>query len=180
MKALCTPDTERRKGKRKGGLPPGRAPCLQGDSVNAACSHCWSLFCLHPLSCSNVTGNSLNSVFLPLQGITFITRQCFSQSHQHTWVQWAGAEPQQAATARGWGLQGTHHRLLPGCQGYPNHSWGKERRALTANAQSAVPPWGSDTRKEGSCRFPLSLMTPKYMNIVIGVLKNAGVQALQN
>lgn len=44
---------------------------------------------------------------------------------------------------------------MQGYQDYPNHGRGKKRRALAANAQSAVPAWGSYIRREGSCHFPL-------------------------
>lgn len=44
---------------------------------------------------------------------------------------------------------------MQGYQDYPNHGRGKKRRALAANAQSAVPAGGSYIRREGSCHFPL-------------------------
>lgn len=135
-------------------------------------------------------GNSPNSVFLHLQNITFIIRQCFfpvsptylgavSRS-----ISPAGSHSQGMGVW--WALITGRATWAPGCQGYPNHGWGRKRR-VSQNAQSAMCPLEGHTPEvrglikapSPGSSAPISLITPKYMNIVICVLKHAGVQPLQ-
>lgn len=122
--------------------------------------------------------SSPNPTFLHLQDITLITRQCFLPVSP-TFLSWSITPA--AATARGW--RGTHHRQ--GCAASRMSGLSKPWTGEEESPDSWCSVSCELTRSEGSCQSPLpgspvpiSLMNPKYTNIVICVLKNAATPEL--
>lgn len=134
-------------------------------------------------------GNSPNSIFLHLQDITFITRQCFFPvSPTYLRPVSSGIIPagcySHGMGSRGHSSQAGLCRVIRIIQimdgGRRGEPWLLILSQLCLLGGHISEGRGLVISPSPGSSVSIRLMTLKYMNVAICVLKNAGVQSLQN